>query len=74
MEVRQKSLIRTLAAGGSPWTVIPVERRAAYMAALEAASGEQDIVPFTDFLAELLASELKGETIAHLPGEKDRAA
>jgi Fic family protein len=62
-----------LAAGGYPWTVIPVERRAAYMAALEAASGDQDIVPFTDFLADLLGRELKGETIAHLPDEEGRA-
>ena len=57
-----------LGADGYPWTIIPVERRAEYMAALEAASGRQDIVPFTDFLADLLRSELKGETVAHLPG------
>jgi hypothetical protein len=62
-----------LAAGGYPWMVIPVERRADYMAALEAASGKQDIVPFTDFLANLLDRELKGETMAHLPDEKNSA-
>jgi Fic family protein len=41
-----------LAGGGYPWTVIPVQARAQYMAALEAASVGGDIVPFTAFLAE----------------------
>lgn len=40
-----------MAGGGYPWTVIPVQARAQYMAALEAASVEENIVPFTDFLA-----------------------
>jgi hypothetical protein len=44
-----------LASGGYAWTVIPVEQRDRYMAALEAASVEHDIVPFTAFLAELVA-------------------
>lgn len=57
-----------MAAGGYPWTIIPVGQRAAYMAALEAASGGQDIGPFTDFLAHLVERELKGETVATLPG------
>jgi hypothetical protein len=56
-----------MAAGGYPWTVIPVDQRAAYMAALEAASGRQDIGPFADFLATLVERELKGETVARLP-------
>ena len=43
-----------LTAGGHPWTVIPVERRDTYMAALGAASVRQDIGPFTGFLAELV--------------------
>lgn len=43
-----------MAAGGYPWTTIPVERRDEYMAALECASVDQDIKPFTKFLAELL--------------------
>ena len=43
-----------LTAAGYPWTVVPVERRDTYMAALEAASVRQDIGPFTDFLAELV--------------------
>ncbi len=41
-----------MAAGGYPWTVIPVQARDRYMAALESASVNQDIVPFTTFLAE----------------------
>ena len=40
-----------MAAGGYPWTVIPVQSRAQYMAALEAASVDQNIGPFADFLA-----------------------
>lgn len=59
-----------MAAGGYPWTIIPVERRTAYMAALEAASGAQDIAPFADFLASLVERELRGETVARLPGRE----
>ncbi len=43
-----------LASGGYPWTVVPVNRRADYMSALEAASVEGDIVPFTKFIASLM--------------------
>ncbi len=43
-----------LAGGGYPWTVIPVKRRTEYMDALEAASTESDIEPFTGFLASLV--------------------
>jgi hypothetical protein len=43
-----------MASGGYPWLVIPVEERAGYMAALEEASVNQDIVPFVDFLAGLV--------------------
>ncbi|TBR40979.1 Fic family protein [Marinomonas agarivorans] len=43
-----------LASGGYPWTVIPVEKRAEYMNALEAASTQKDILPFTQFLGELM--------------------
>lgn len=41
-----------LASGGYPWTVIRVEDRAAYMAALERASVELDIRSFATFVAE----------------------
>ncbi|MRH78984.1 cell filamentation protein Fic [Spiribacter sp. C176] len=40
-----------MASGGYPWTIIPVEKRNEYMAALEAASVDQDIRAFTKFLA-----------------------
>jgi fido (protein-threonine AMPylation protein) len=41
-----------LASGGFPWTVIRLEERGAYMRALEAASVDQDIRPFADFVAD----------------------
>jgi len=44
-----------VASGGFPWMIIPVERRADYMACLETASVEQDIEPFARFLASLVA-------------------
>ncbi len=50
-----------LAAGGYPWTVVPVEKRDAYMEALEAASTTENIVPFTDFLATLVRANLEGK-------------
>lgn len=51
-----------LASGGYPWTVIRVEHRKAYMAALENASVRHDISDFTRFVAaEMIASaDLKG--------------
>ena len=41
-----------MAAGGYPWTVINVDQRDTYMKALEAASVDQDVIPFADFMAE----------------------
>lgn len=46
-----------MAGGGFPWVVIPVEQRHAYMASLEKASVEGDIVPFARFLAAMTAGE-----------------
>jgi len=43
-----------LASGGYPWTIIPVEKRNEYMAALERASIDQDIVGFARFIATLV--------------------
>lgn len=43
-----------LAAGGWNWTVIPFEKRDAYMTALETASVRQDIRQFVKFLASLI--------------------
>ena len=56
-----------LAAGGYPWTVIPVEERNAYMAALEAASVDEDIVPFADFLGTLVKANLDGKSAPRVP-------
>lgn len=41
-----------------------------YMAALEYASVDQNIVPFADFLAELVDAELKGKPTPRLPSSK----
>jgi fido (protein-threonine AMPylation protein) len=41
-----------LASGGYPWTVVRVEDRNAYLAALDRASVDMDIAPFAGFLAE----------------------
>lgn len=43
-----------LATGGYNWMVIPVERRKEYMVALEQASVNLDILPFTSFIRSLL--------------------
>jgi Fic family protein len=43
-----------MAAGGYPWTIIPIEKRDDYMAALESASVDQDIKPFSRLLAQLI--------------------
>jgi len=45
-----------VAAGGYLWTVIPVEQRERYMAALESASVDQNIIPFAEFLAEQITA------------------
>jgi hypothetical protein len=45
------------AAAGYPWTIVPVERRAEYMAALESASVDHDIRPFAGFLGTLVRPE-----------------
>lgn len=45
------------ASGGYPWTIVPLERRADYMASLESASVDQDIKPFSKFLAELVTKD-----------------
>jgi Fic family protein len=58
-----------LAAGGYPWTVLPVEERNEYMAALEAASVEQKIQQFAAFLARLVKARLKGRPPPTVPTE-----
>jgi hypothetical protein len=59
-----------LAAGGYPWTVVPVERRNEYMAALEQASVYENIVPFGRFIGELVSSGLAGDPMPKIPDRK----
>ncbi len=59
-----------LAGGGYPWTVIPLEKRDNYMAALEQASVGRNIIPFTNFLAKLIDSGLKGKPMPKIPSPK----
>ncbi len=51
-----------LASGGYPWTVVPVEKRTPYMAALEEASVNQNIEAFADFLSELVSAQLDNKS------------
>jgi len=44
--------------GGYDWTIIPVERRQEYMAALEKASVNEDITDFTLFLASVMTNKM----------------
>ena len=56
-----------LAGGGYPWTVIRVEHRAEYLAALEAASVASDIRPFARFIAQQMAITTVFPPAAKLP-------
>jgi Fic family protein len=56
-----------MAAGGYPWTVIPVAERQPYMAALEKASVDENIAPFADFLARLVEKRLAGAPLPAVP-------
>ena len=58
-----------LAAGGYPWTVLPVDERSEYMAALEAASVEQNIEQFATFLARLVQARLEGRPAPRVPAD-----
>jgi Fic family protein len=44
-----------LASGGYPWTVIQVSERSEYLDALNSASLNMDIAPFTAFIAKSMA-------------------
>ena len=46
-----------LATGGYVWTVVPVQQRAEYMAALEQASTSRNIEPFAGMLARLVGEQ-----------------
>jgi Fic family protein len=47
-----------LASGGYPWTIVRVERRAEYMAALDAASSQGEIGLFADFIASSMKTRV----------------
>ena len=59
-----------MAAGGYPWTVIPLPERKAYMTYLEKASVGEDIGPFAEFLATLVEKRLAGEPLPEVPKSK----
>lgn len=46
-----------LASGGYPWTIIRIDWRDRYMAALDAASARSDIGPFSHFLVDAVQGE-----------------
>ncbi len=48
-----------LTTGGHPWVIVPVQRRAGYMAALEQASTHGNIKPFARFIAGLIVEQAK---------------
>jgi hypothetical protein len=56
-----------LASGGYRWTVVPLEQRDAYLAALEDASVRQNIIPFAQFLGTLVQESLEGKIVARVP-------
>jgi hypothetical protein len=66
-----------MASGGYPWTVIELERRSEYMAALDEASSRENIVPFAQFVASSMRREAalirakqrraKGSTVRRRP-------
>ena len=50
-----------LASGGYSWTIVPLEKRDEYMAALEEASTKQNIEPFAKFLGGLVKTGMKAD-------------
>ena len=56
-----------LAAGGYPWTVIPLEKRDDYMDALESGSVKQDIAPLAIFLKRLVSKNLGNKQVPQAP-------
>lgn len=48
-----------LASGGYPWTVIKVTTRDVYMAALESASANGDVLPFAEFVGNCVRQQTK---------------
>jgi len=59
-----------LASGGYPWTIIQVEERPGYLAALDAASAGGDIAPFARFVAHEMEAGVEGERHRRAPPAK----
>lgn len=57
-----------LASGGYPWTIIRVQDRDAYLAALESASVDHEIEPFARFVAEQVARSQEQMGNEYRPG------
>ena len=57
----------TMASGGYPWIIVPVERRDDYMSALESASVKQDIQPFAAFIGDLVEAGVRSPSLASSP-------
>lgn len=51
-----------MASGGYPWTIVRTARRREYLDALEAASVEQNIVPFAQFLRQEMSIDWSKES------------
>jgi hypothetical protein len=56
-----------MASGGYPWTIVPSGERNKYVEALERASVAEDIVPFAEFIADLVEKGLAGEPLPAVP-------
>jgi Fic family protein len=53
-----------LAVAGYPWTIVRMERRTEYMAALEKASTGGDIEPFARFIRDEMQAERRRRTLS----------
>ena len=51
-----------MASGGYPWTIVRTTRRKAYLDVLEAASAEQNILPFANFVREEMSVDWSQQT------------
>lgn len=55
-----------LASGGYPWTIVQVNSRDQYLAALDSASIDNNIQPFVDFIAQQMNDEPMGLPDSHI--------
>ncbi len=59
-----------MASGGYPWTVIELERRSEYMAALDEASSRENIAPFAQFVASSMGREAELVSVKRRPAKR----